>query len=146
MKSSSSTASSPAEHTADETEVAAQSLPCEHEAFNRRQNLERGTKFLVDAIEDSTELDEYSDVSPTPRNLRPDDANQSSHDQQDSLSAVSVASETKIKRSSGQTVALGRYVHLNDWYSVCNKAGAQIRGGKVLPVPPYLRLINASLC
>ena len=114
MKSSSSTASSPAEGTADETEVAAQSLPCEHEAFNRRQNLERGTKFLIDAIEDSTELDESSDVSPT---SRPDNATQSSHAQQGSLSAVSVASETKIKRSSGQTVAIGRYVPLNDgWY------------------------------
>ena len=75
MKSSSSTASSPAEDTADENEVAAQSLP----------------------REDSTELDEYSDVS--------------------------LASKTKTKRTSGQTVALGRYVPLNDWFSVWNKAG-----------------------
>ena len=66
MKSSSSTASSPAENRADETEFAAQSLP----------------------REDSTELDELSDVL--------------------------LASKAKTKRSSGQTVALGRYVHLND--------------------------------
>ena len=79
MKSSSSTASSPAEHTPDETELAAQSLP-------------HG---------ENTELDEYSDVS--------------------------LGSKPKTKRSSGQTVALGRYVTLNGWYAVYNKSGAHYR-------------------